>query len=368
MHIGVDVSDLATNRADGTTRYTREVAQRLPELTQTDRWTYFAPADFTLAVSASVSKKIAPFPKYWTQLRLPIEIYRTAPDVLFMPIQQLPYIRPAKVKTVAVIHDLAFHYYPEQFTYKDWLLLHTFTAYVARQADQIITVSEATAQDVANHYGRTENVHVIHHGVDHAQFRPPSATERQISWRTLTAAYPKLKKPYVLYVGQIQPRKNLERLVGAFEQLSPIVAEQLVIAGGHGWLQHEFRAKVTTSPRRTDIYQLGRIDDALLPALYWHADVFTLPSLYEGFGLPLLEALACECPVVTSNVSSMPEVVGHAAVLIDPTNSDDIARGIQKAHTDREILQLTGRQQAARFTWQSTAERTLEVLRQAGHA
>src|SRR5690348_6828078 len=127
MKIGFDVSDLATNRADGTTRYTRELLQRMPTLASSDSWQLFAPADFTFEMRPNIKKIISPWPKYWTQLRLPFDLLKIKPDVLFMPIQQLPIIRPRGLKTVAVVHDLAFHVFPEQFTYKDWVLLHTFT-------------------------------------------------------------------------------------------------------------------------------------------------------------------------------------------------------------------------------------------------
>src|SRR5581483_8283503 len=209
MNIGFDASDLCSDRADGTTRYTRELLKRLPQVAPQDEWHAFAPCG---GAGERIHWHPSPWPKYWTQSRLPVDLYRYPVDTLFMPIQQIPYIRPRHMKTVAVIHDLAVHVYPEQFRYKDWLLLHLFSAYVARQADELIAVSEATARDIEHYYGRTDNVHVIHHGVDHTHFRPPVADELASSWHTLMATFPKLAKPYLLYVGQIQPRKNLIRL------------------------------------------------------------------------------------------------------------------------------------------------------------
>jgi glycosyltransferase involved in cell wall biosynthesis len=369
MTIGFDVSDLSTGRADGTTRYTFELAKRLPLLALDTQWRMLAPsaapADFPSEILSHPAVKwiASPWPKYWTQLRMPFAVYQQEIDVLFMPIQQIPYIRPKKMKTVAVIHDLAIHEYPEQFRRKDWLLLHVFSAYVARQADQIIAVSRATAHDIARFYGREKNVHVVHHGVDHQRFRPVRQDVAG-SWAELMAHYPKLHKPYVLYVGQIQPRKNLIRLVEAFEQLYAHEHDlQLVIAGSHGWLQESIVRRIEKSPARDAIVLTGRVTDDFLPALYHHADVFVLPSLYEGFGLPILEAMACGTPVVTSTASCMPEITGEAAILVDPLSSEAIAAGVQEARRNRKTLIHKGLTHAQHFTWDTTAKATMQILR-----
>ncbi|MGH9856422.1 MAG: glycosyltransferase, partial [Acidobacteriota bacterium] len=169
MNIAFDASDLVTGRADGTTRYTLELLRHLPRLGKDHHWHLLAPGHMSRWAKKELDKlpknvtwHASPWPKFWTQMRLPLELFRLRPDVLFMPIQQLPVIRPWKMKTVAVAHDLAFHLYPEQFTYKNWLLLHVFTAQAVREADDIIAVSEATAQDITHYYGRKKRVHVIH--------------------------------------------------------------------------------------------------------------------------------------------------------------------------------------------------------------
>lgn len=368
MNIGFDASDLCTNRADGTTRYTWELAKRLPQLAPQHQWEFFAPCDHPPAETAGplllkggqVKWIRSPWPKYWTQTRLPFDLFKSKPDVLFMPIQQIPYFRP-KMKTVAVVHDLAFHKYPEQFMYKDWLLLHTFTAHVARVADAIICVSKSTANDVAHYYGRTKNIYVVHHGVDHERFHIPTEEEKREAWKKLSAAYPALRQPYILFVGQIQPRKNLVRLVEAFERLAPT---QLVIAGSHGWLNKPIYERIKKSVRLDDTVLTGRVPDDLLPALYWHAEVFVLPSLYEGFGMPILEAMAAGTPVVTSDVSSMPEIVGDAAILVDPHSVDSITQGIEQARGRREELGRKGIEQAKKFDWDQCTKQTLDIISQ----
>lgn len=280
-----------------------------------------------------------------------------------MPIQQLPLIRSGKLKTIAVIHDLAFHKFGSHYTYKDWLLLHIFSAQVAREADHVIAVSQATANDIAHFYGRTHNVHVIHHGVNADRFYSPSEEQKREGWQKLAKHYPNIKQPYILYVGQIQPRKNLVRLVKAFEQLQAADPSlQLVLAGGHGWLQQEILACVKKSPARQSIILPGRVPDELLPTLYANAEVFTLVSLYEGFGITVLEAMACGCPAVTSNVSSMPEFASKAGILVDPNNVNSIADGIRQARKKRLELKEKGIARARQFTWEKTARLTMDVI------
>ncbi len=361
MKIGFDASDLCTGRADGTTRYTEELASRLPNIASEHDMHFMAPCD-RVRCEGGVWHA-SPFPKYWTQLRMPFDLFRVKPDVLFMPIQQLPIFRPRKMKTVAVVHDLAVHYDPEQFTYKDWLLLHTFSAQAAREADQLICVSQDTANDVAKYYGRTENVHVVHHGVDHDRFYVPSDEDRAQSLVNIQKEFPKLRKPYLLFVGQIQPRKNIVRLVEAFEKIHETNKElQLVIAGGHGWLQQPIFDRVAASSAREAIYMTGSVPNALLAPLYWNAELYILPSLFEGFGMPILEAMASGCPVVTSNVSSMPEVAGGSAVLVDPNEVDSIVSGIQSGLREKESLIEKGIARAKQFTWENTARQTLDVI------
>lgn len=366
MKIAFDASDLCTDRADGTTRYTREILTRLVQQTPSDSWEILAPCEKPASLnvfSPTCTWNASPWPMYWTQSRMALDLFKKRPDMLFMPIQQLPIVRPPRLTTISVVHDLAVHKYPEQFTYKDWLLLHVFTAQVAREADHIIAISQTTADDLATYYGRTKNVHVIHHGVNHKQFYVPSEDEKAKGLTDIQKKYPNLTKPYILYIGQIQPRKNLIRLIEAFEVVNKDQPDlQLVIGGAHGWLQQPIIDRVESSQVKDKIHMVGRVPDELLAPLYWHADAFVLPSLYEGFGMPVLEAMASGCPVVTSNTSSLPEVAEDAAVLVDPLDTDSVANGIRTAQKKRDELIAKGIAQAKGFTWEKTATETLAVL------
>lgn len=367
MKIGFDISDLASNRADGTTRYTMELAKRLPPLGQQHEWLYFCPSlskEIEQEIEASNVKVLrSPWPKYWTQCRLPWELYRYKPDRLFMPIQQLPILRPKRTQTIAVVHDLAVHKFPRQFTYKDWLLLHVFSAQVSRQATKVIAVSKATARDIASYYGRCKDVVVVGHGIDKDKFRlPKDAQEAKEAGDRLREQFDN-SQPYILYVGQIQPRKNLVRLIRAFDLIAEEnKAWQLVLAGGHGWLRKSIDEAINNSPAGDRIHRLGRVSDDTLRALYWGAAVFVLPSLYEGFGMPILEAMSCGCAVVTSDNSSLPEVAGDAAVLVKATKVNSIRQGILAAAEKRQELQQKGLERIKEISWEHTAEQTLAII------
>ena len=413
MNIAFDASDLCTGRADGTTRYTGELVKRLPGLAKDDSWGFYGPCiapsphpnPLPVRGEGIATWHASPFPFAWTQTRFAYELFKNKPDVLFMPIQQLPIFRPRKTKTVAVIHDLAFHEFPQQFRYKDWLLLHTFSAQVANEADAIIAVSQATKDDIKKYYGREHNVYVVHHGIDHTRFKVFSDTEKQDGLQKLQEKYPQIKTPYILFVGQIQPRKNIERLVEAFEKLSadflpsyegrrpacrtgrgggegdertpsrlpagqagsPLSKGekyQLVIAGGHGWNNEEIYKRIAQSPARKDIVVTSAVPDELLPVLYANAEVFVLPSLQEGFGIPLIEAAACGVPLVTSNRSSMKEIADGVGVLVDPYNINSIAEGMQEALTHRSEYSAKSVTLAQKFSWDITAQKTLRVLKE----
>ncbi len=388
MKIAFDASDLCTGRADGTTRYTAELAKRLPKMAADHEWVLHGPCACPITTD-SAQWHPSPFFTGWTQLRFPFALFRDKPELLFMPIQQLPIFRPRTMKTVAVIHDLAFHEYPDQFRYKDWLLLHTFSAQVAREADAIIAVSQATKDDIKKYYGRTENVHVVHHGIDHNRFRLFSDSEKKEGLEKLQEKYPEIKTPYILFVGQIQPRKNIIRLVEAFEQLtaSAVIPDligdpssksrtnvdsrlrgndnglQLVIAGGHGWNNKDIYDRVKASPIRKDIILTGAVPDELLPTLYANAEVFVLPSLQEGFGIPLIEAAACGVPLVTSNRSSMKEIAKGSGILINPEDTNSLASGIQEAIRNKSELSDKSIALAQKFSWDITAQKTLQILK-----
>jgi glycosyltransferase involved in cell wall biosynthesis len=223
--------------------------------------------------------------------------------------------------------------------------LQWFTRNAVRRADHLIAISECTKRDIIEIYGRrAEDITVVHHGVDHEVFRPDGPATRRA-------------KPYILTVGALQPRKNLRTLIRAYRQLRLPV--ELVIAGQRGWMWEEIEREAGPG-----VVFLGYVSDADLPALYRGAAVVAMPSLYEGFGLPLLEAMACGAPVVAAYASCFPEVVGDAAVLVDPHDVTAWAEALRRVIETPPPRQLSLRRAAA-FTWERTARETLAVYARA---
>jgi glycosyltransferase involved in cell wall biosynthesis len=231
------------------------------------------------------------------------------------------------------------------------------------RADRVLADSIHTRSDIVSHFGVSpDKIEVLYSGFA-ARFRPePEPGE----WQRLQSRYGIDDRPYVLSVGTLQPRKNYVRLIRAFSALRPEAMKpgtQLVIAGGWGWLYDDILAAAEEHGERVRI--LGFVDEADLPALYRSAALFAFPSLYEGFGLPVLEAMACGVPVVCSNASSLPEVAGDAALLVDPVDTDGLAGAMGRVLEDgelREEMIARGLVQAARFTWDGAARQLMAVL------
>jgi len=364
MHIGIDASRAAVAARTGTEWYSLQVIRRLVTLDAEDTYTLYSraplPAEVPLA-PPRVTARVMPFPRLWTHARLSWEMTRRPPDVLWVPAHVLPLVHPRRA--VVTIHDLGYLHHPESHPALHRLYLRLSTAWSARAATHLIAVSQATKSDLVREYDVSpDKVTVVYHGVDE-RFRPVDDPT------TLAAVRQRygIAGPYVLYVGTLQPRKNLVRLVEAFAQiLPPLVGGVLVLAGRKGWLYDAIFETVARLGLTGRVIFPGYVDAADVPSLMAGAQLFVLPSLYEGFGLPVAEALACGVPVVCANVSSLPEVAGDAALLVDPTDVDALAGAMRRALTDeplRRDLIARGFRQAARFSWDRCAAETLAVLR-----
>lgn len=268
---------------------------------------------------------------------------------------------------VVTIHDLVPLFFPELVPKKHLLFFRVFMKRVAHTADAVITDSEHSKHDIIQHLKIPEdNIRVIYLGYNQHYQR---VQDQRLIADVL--AYYGIRQPYLLFVGIIEPKKNLERLVQAYTllQKDAIITKdtQLVIAGGEGWFSERLYRKVQESELTQQIVFPGFIPDEHLPALYSGAALFVFPSIYEGFGLPVLEAMSCGVPVVTSNVSSLPEIAGEAGFLVDPRQPETIARGIAAVLSDlqlQEQMQAKGYRQAQKFSWQRTAEETYRVYQE----
>jgi glycosyltransferase involved in cell wall biosynthesis len=369
--IGVDASRAVLAVRTGTEQYAAALLGALAELPEA------AARQFALYVNlpderAAIERlgfdlppawhvRAIPFPRLWTHVRLSAEMLARRPGVLFVPSHVVPVVHPRR--TVVTVHDLGYLYYPEAHTRFSRLYLHLSTMYSARAARRVIAVSEATKRDLVERYHIPPGkIRVVYHGRDEA-FRPVSEPN------VLQAAAAKygVQGPYCLHVGTLQPRKNLGLLVQAWVMLRERMESppKLLLAGKRGWLYEPLVRSVEERGLGDLIRFADYVERADLPALYSGALALTFPSLYEGFGLPALEAMSCGTPVIASNASSIPEVVGDAGLLLDPHDAAAWAGAVERLSADdvmRRDMSRKGLERAAQFTWERCARETFDVL------
>lgn len=293
--------------------------------------------------------------RLWHRLRvpLPVETFTGRQHLFFATDFALPPTLPF-TRTAVFIHDLTYIRVPDAAVPSLVAYLGAVVPRAVRRADVVIVNSEATKRDIIDVYGTpADKIVPVQFGVH------PRFAQSNVPFEQLRTRYTLPETPYIFAVGTIQPRKNYARLVEALGLLRASgVDATLVIAGGKGWLDSPIYAAVREAKLEQYVTFLGYVDDADLPALYTHAAAFAMPSLYEGFGLPVLEAMACGTPVVTSTVSSLPEAAGDAALLVDPYDTIALADALRLVLTDRETrtaLIRRGHRHIGGFTWERTA-------------
>lgn len=317
---------------------------------ETNRWKYEIPS----------------FKRLWSQAALPLKLIvdTPKPDVFYAPVHYAP--RYCPVPLVVGIMDLSYIHFPELFKPTDLYKLKNWTKYSVQKAHGVIAISQSTKSDILKTYDiDPQNVHVVYPGVN---------SELRVLMKKLSPKYG-IQKDYILYVGTLQPRKNIVRLIEAFHQIKNdelrIANLQLVIVGKKGWLYDEILGKAKELGIEKDVVFTGFVPDDELPVLYASAQCFCLPSLYEGFGFPVLEAMQYGCPVVASNVSSLPELVADAGILVDPKSVDSIAQGLKDVlilkPEDRKKLIEKGKKRASTFTWERAARETIGILEMVGN-
>ena len=370
MRIGIDYTAALRQRA-GIGRYARELVAALLAHPGPHSYTLFAATGGLERPSlpqttGRVRWRTVPLSDEWlarlwhrARLPLPVEALTGPLDLFYSPDFVLPPTLPA-TRTVVTVHDLSFWRYPDHFVPKLVQYLRRVVPRSVARADLVLADSQATRDDLVQLlHTPPDKVEVLYSGVEGRFCPTPQPGERE----QLRTKYGVEERPYVLAVGTVQPRKNYVRLIRAFARLA--LPHQLLIAGGPGWLYNEVLAAAKEHPQRVRI--LGFVDDDDLPALYRGASLFVMPSLYEGFGLPVLEAMACGVPVVCSNRSSLPEVGGEAALLVEPEDEAALAAAMQRvleSESLREEMQQRGLVQAARFTWETGGRQLRAVFEQ----
>jgi len=364
MRVGFNCRFMHASRVTGVERYARNLLSSFLEAGGDVEFVLFGCAGWQspAALPDNIRKvgtcawRSAAARQLWEQFILPGLAGKAHVDILINPTNTAP-LRFAR--NVMVIHDLAFLEHPEWFSRGFLRLYRAVVPRAARRALAVMTVSEFSKSGIVKLLAvPPERVHVIYQGVDPV-FRPVGRNEIEGVRRKFGLA-----RPYVLFVGSIAPRKNLAAAAAAFglARKRLLAVHELIVVGARGF---QF-SNVDVPPGIRNVRAIGYVADEDLRALYAGADALLYPSLYEGFGLPPLEAMACGTPVVTSDCASLPEVVGDAALKVDPKDTEAIADAICRVITDRGLasdLRRKGLERAKLFTWEETARRTLQVCR-----
>jgi len=319
-------------------------------------------SEFFPKYGANFTTKILRAPYGWTQFRLPISLFSDKPDIYFSYHHWLPLVTP-KCKKIVTIHDLAFLNYPEYFGKGIANYLKYSTRNAIQKADKIITISQYSKNDIIVNYNvNEEKICVIYHGYDRIFDiqRNPETSRRILNKYNIS-------HEYLFFLGDLHLRKNPIRSIDAFQQFKGKhqTDHKLVIAGRSDYLADRIFAHANNNKIKEHVVFTGYIDRNDLPYLMSSATALLFPSLFEGFGIPLLEAMASSTPIITSNITSMPEIVGDAGILIDPYDANSIEAAIEEIVFDRskrEYLIAAGLKRANNFSWDKTAKETLEVF------
>ena len=304
-------------------------------------------------------------PVYWTYGKLPHQIIKDKPDIFFMPIQHASFFlkKPKNIKIITTIHDLAFLLFPKHFTLKDKIFLKINTEITAKISDRIIVPSNATKNDIIKFYNiNPKKISVIYHGnrIDNTNLDQSKDKQTNVLNKF------KVKKPYILFVGVIQPRKNIIKLIEAFEIIKrKNKYVSLVICGEDGWMANEIHERAEKSKCFDDIIFTGGVSDKELVSFYKNAKIFILPSLYECFGIPVIEAMGLGLPVIVANNSSLCEIAGDAGLFINEYDQNDIAEKISIVLNNEELrktLSQKGIKRANEFNWRNSAIKHLEIF------
>lgn len=399
MLIGIDASRAVLSQKTGTEHYSEQIIYHLSKLDKTNQYILFAekkpdPGSLMSKLPKNFSWRIIPFGYLWTQLRLSYEMiyWKHKLDVLFVPAHTIPLIHPKNI--VTTIHDLGFEYFPALYAQKpigpnNWLVKNVLNIgarivtlgkfgnseydyhrwamrHAVNKATKIIAISQFTKQDIVTKYhADPTQISVIYHGFDAGNLCPlERSMHRKIS-ENKTSAY----KPYLFFVGRIERKKNILNLLKSFVYLKKQknIPHKLLLAGMPGLGYDEIKKYLLNIDThiQKDIIELGYVSSEELVYYQQNADAFIFPTLFEGFGMPILESFACGVPVICSNTTACPEVAGNAAELVDPKDTKDIARGIDKVlsdHSYRQSLITNGYFRLKQFSWDKAAKETLDVI------
>ncbi len=369
MLIGVDSRPLREKQTSGIPMYVRSLLEALAMIDQKNEYILYAHKDFDYPMPGGNFRKrsgaVTRYGSLWMQAELPLWLTQDKVDIFWGTQHILPLLMSRRIKAILTVHDLVHYVFPETMKRRNFLINKYIIPPSIHRTDAVVAISNWTLSDVKKYLApKNKIMEVVHQGVG----RPIFPRNRVVAKEKIKEHYG-LEGPFLLTVGTFEPRKNIAGLFKAFSLIADKIPHRLAVVGQKGWKNQNIISEIQESKIKDRIHLLGYVPDEILPDVYSAADVFVFPSLYEGFGFPPLEAMACAVPVVASNVSSIPEVVGDAAMLVNPYDPPDIARGILKVVTDlsyRQEIIMKGITQASKFTWNKTAEHMLEIFERVG--
>ena len=364
IKVGVDARHLS-GRKNGIQTYLQNLLHYAIRITtDTHKWYLYCPYrmdksgleyDNVVIVTTSVPTSLRGFDLLFLHLCIPILAVFNKVDLMWFPANRSSAFLPGRIAQVLSIHDLVWKKYPETMTYFGWVLDKTFMTRSAFRADIISTVSQFSFDEaVSAGVAKGEKIVVIPNGVK----------------RTQTIKNGPFVSEFCLFVGTVEPRKNLMRLLQAYGSLSPKIRDsvRLLIVGGKGWGNVNLNKMIVHLDLVDNVDVLGSVDEETLEMLYSNAQFLVMPSLYEGFGLPLIEAMSYGTPVLTANNSSMPEVAGDAGLLVDALDVKSIADGLLTMITNEELRDRLGKNsmvQASKFSWEESASKLVDAFERA---
>lgn len=398
MIIGIDASRATVSKKTGVEHYSEKIIYHISKIDKNNQYILYSEnkpkkGDLLYDLPKNFIWRIIPFGYLWTQIRLSWEMLkdRKKLDILFIPSHTIPLIHPKK--TVVTVHDFGFDYFPELYAkqpigpknpiikffinifvriftlgkygnseldYHRWASKHS-----VKKATKIIAVSEFTKNDAIKLYNATdEKIAVIYHGFD-SDIKPLRLSQYKINSQKLTSSF----KPYIFYIGRVEKKKNILNLVKSYQLAVEKyhIPHKLVLAGMPGLGYEQIKNYIEKLPEniKTNIILLGYVSDKHRSWWMQNADMFLFISNFEGFGIPILEAFQSEIPVICSNTTSLPEVAGESAILVNPKDPNEIAKQIFKLYSDKNIkkqLVDLANKRVQMFSWDKAARQTLETI------
>ena len=359
--IGIDASRSSVKQKTGTEYYSYELIRNMVKETDVDFKLYSKEKLDYVQKQENIEFKVMKFPRLWSQVRLSLEILSNPPAVLFEPAHTIPLIHGKK--TVVTLHDIGFKYFPELYTPLERIYHDICMRFSVKHATRIIAISDATKDDLIKIYkADPKKIEVIYHGYDKDKYSPGNKREDK-------SEHIKKLGEYIFFIGRLEAKKNVKNLIKSYGILrqNPKISHKLVLAGRPGFMYEEIKETINGLPKniRADVIELGYVDDTRVSELMRSASVFFFPSYFEGFGMPLLEAMASGIPVVASNTTSIPEIVKDAGLLSDPDDPSTFAKNISIMILDKKTRDHyieRGLDRSKEFSWEKCSRETLDLI------